>query len=228
MNTILVIVAHPDDEVLGMGGTISKLTANNKQVHVLFMSEGVTARDDLFDPIARESDIKNRMKMSENAANILKISSLKYLHIKDNRMDGVEFLDIVKKIESVIDAIKPDCIFTHSENDLNIDHKITNKAVITATRPLPGFGVKEIYTFEVLSSSEWGFSENNHIFLPRYFVDISLFIEGKVEAINCYSEEMREYPHSRSVESIIAQSNIRGSQIGVQNAEAFGIVRILQ
>jgi LmbE family N-acetylglucosaminyl deacetylase len=228
MNNVLVIAAHPDDEVLGMGGTISKLTANNKKVHVLFMSEGVTARDNLFDPIARESDIKDRIKMSERSAKILRVSSLEYLNLKDNRMDGIELLDIVKKIEGIIKKIEPDCIFTHSENDLNIDHQITNKAVITATRPLSECKVKEIYTFEILSSSEWGFSENNHLFSPKYFVDISSFIEDKIKAINCYSEEMREHPHPRSVESIMAQSSMRGSQIGVRNAEAFGIVRILQ
>ena len=142
------------------------------------------------------------------------------LNFPDNQLDDLPLLQVVQSLENLIDEIQPEIIYTHSPDDLNIDHQITFKATLTACRPIPKTSVLTMYAFEVLSSSEWNFG-HNHTFMPNHFVDITEFFEKKVEAIQCYEEELRPQPHARCIENVRSLAGFRGMSIGVQYAEAF-------
>ena len=218
---ILVVAAHPDDEVLGCGGTLNQ--NKNKIIQILFLSDGVSSRGE---------NLNNEIKSRKNSAIKFSktISKLKpiFLNFPDNSFDRVKFLDIVQEIEKVIQKFKPDTILTHSSSDLNIDHQITHKAVMTACRPQPNFCVKEIYSFETLSATHWQSPSMKNVFNPNYFVGVSDFMDKKIKALQCYDNEMREAPHARSYESVENLSKFRGSLVGVKNAEAFCVERIVE
>mgnify|MGYP006409935097 FL=1 len=215
---ILVVVAHPDDEVLGCAGTIARHVSDGDKVYVVFMSDGVTSRTGV-----ESNEVEVRKQAAKDASNILgMVQSPRFLGFPDNRMDTVALLDIVQTLEQVINEIEPEVVYTHHLGDLNIDHKITHQAVMTACRPQPGFCVREIYSFEVLSSTEWS---TNNPFIPNYFVDISDILELKISAIKAYNSELRLFPHARSIESIEALVKYRGASVGVHAAEAFRLER---
>ena len=216
---ILVVAAHPDDEVLGCGGTMARHASNGDKVHVLFMSAGVGSRENV-----KNDEINERRICAKQASKILGSQSPQFLNFPDNRMDSISLLDVVKSIELVIQEIGPDVVYTHHIGDLNIDHQITHKAVLTACRPQPESSVKEIYSFEVLSSTEWS---TNNPFIPNYFVDISDTLELKVSAIKAYNSELRTFPHARSIESIKALAKYRGASMGIRAAEAFKVERLI-
>ncbi|MCH5337005.1 MAG: PIG-L family deacetylase [Campylobacter sp.] len=140
----------------------------------------------------------------------------------DNRFDQVDLLDIIKSIEKIKKFLKPRIIFTHFEKDLNIDHQLTYQAVITATRPLENESVKQIYSFEVLSSTEWNYPTS---FSPNVFFDISETLEDKIKAMECYKSELCEFPHPRSLEGIRLNAKYQGMRVGLKYAEAFKLVR---
>jgi len=140
-------------------------------------------------------------------------------------MDTVGFLEIVKAIEAAVKRLKPNVIYTHHANDLNIDHAIVHRAVLTACRPLPGSSVRSIYAFETLSSTEWEPAGLGRQFQPTRFVDISNSLDAKMGAMRAYGEEMRPFPHPRSPEAIEALARFRGAQSGLLAAEAFVVVR---
>jgi LmbE family N-acetylglucosaminyl deacetylase len=142
-------------------------------------------------------------------------------------MDTIPFLDIVQSLEKLIDTIKPSIVFTHHSGDLNIDHRLTHDAVLTACRPTPSSCVREIYSFEVLSSTEWGVF-NDNFFIPTKFVDIVDTFDQKMQALHSYNEEMREFPHSRSFESVESLAKLRGSSVGIELAECFQTIRIIE
>jgi LmbE family N-acetylglucosaminyl deacetylase len=217
---ILVVAAHPDDEVLGCSGTIACHVSDGDKVYVVFMSDGVTSRTGV-----ESNEVEVRKQAAKDAGNILGIvQSPRFLGFPDNRMDTVALLDIVQTLEQVINEIEPEVVYTHHLGDLNIDHKITHQAVMTACRPQPEFCVREIYSFEVLSSTEWS---TNNPFIPNYFVDISDTLELKVSAIKAYSSELRTFPHARSIESIKALAKYRGASMGIRAAEAFKVERLI-
>ncbi len=218
---ILVVAAHPDDEVLGCGGTIAKHVLNKDLVHIIFMSDGVSSRKNY-----SKSNLRSRLKASKLAQSILGISSANYFNFPDNKMDSIPLLNIVQKLETVIKKFKPEIIYTHHYNDLNVDHKITHTSVITACRPQPKFSVREIYGFEVLSSTEWS-PVNKHQFKPNFFVDITKQIATKMKALKAYKKEMRAKPHSRSIKHVEVIAQHRGYSVGVDMAEAFEVYRIV-
>jgi N-acetylglucosamine malate deacetylase 1 len=218
---ILVVAAHTDDEALGCSGTIAKHVKNGDSVYLLFMTDGTGSR------LTGDNDAQLRLKISHRAANIMGVTSIENFDFPDNQMDTLPLLDIVKKIEYKIDEVQPNVIYTHYISDLNIDHQITHKAVMTACRPQPGFCVKEIYMFEVLSSTEWQVS-NVTSFCPNIFVDITDFISIKERTLSEYSNEMRETPHTRSIDNSIRLSALRGNSIGVEYAEAFMVKRLIK
>lgn len=217
-NIVLVVAAHSDDEALGCSGTMAKHVAVGDQVHVLFMTDGVGSRKGL------KSEAHDRLSSAEKAAKILGVISMQNLNFPDNKMDTVSLLDVTQAVESKITEIQPTIIYTHHVGDLNIDHQITHKAVMTACRPQPGFCVKEIYTFEVLSSTEWQ-TPGLMPFIPNVFVDISAHIDIKREVLKAYSEEMCESPHSRNAGNVIDHASVRGCAVGIEYVEAFVSVR---
>ena len=221
MTSILIIVAHTDDEALGCSGTIAKHVAKGDAVHLLFMTDGVASR------VGSKNNAEERLTAAQDAAQILGVSSFTSLNFPDNKMDSISLLDVVKKIEDKISQLQPEVIYTLHIGDLNIDHQITHKAVITACRPQPDFCVKEIYAFEVLSSTEWQ-TPGVRPFNPNVFVDITDYIEIKKQVLKVYSEEMRQPPHSRSIDNALRLNALRGNSVGVDYAEAFISIRILR
>ena len=216
--TILVISAHSDDEVLGCGGVIARHVAEGDNVHLLFMTDGVASR-------LESGDGKNRLTYAQDVSKILKVDSFTNLNFPDNQMDSIPLLGIVKEVENKITELQPEIIYTHHIGDLNIDHQITHKAVITACRPQPDFCVKEIYAFEVLSSTEWQ-TPGVESFNPNVFVDITDYIDIKKQVLEVYSEEMRQPPHSRSIDNALRLNALRGNSVGVDYAEAFELIRM--
>ena len=216
--TVLVIAAHPDDEVLGVGATIARHAAEGDKVHVLIMAEGATSRGDNADAV-----IALRAAAAA-AASALGAEAPQFAGFPDNRMDGLDLLDIIKNIEAEIDAIRPDIVYTHHGGDLNIDHRLTHQAVLTACRPMPGTCVRAIYTFETPSSTEWASTALGETFKPTRFVDVTEYMEMKHKGLASYASEMRPFPHARSHEALDALAVLRGSQSGIDRAEAFQTV----
>ena len=217
--TVLVVAAHSDDEALGCSGTISKHIEQGDSVHLLFMTDGVASRS------AKVNNKKKRLTAAQGVAEILGVDTLTNLNFPDNRMDSIPLLDVVKEVENKITELQPEIIYTHHIGDLNIDHQITHKAVITACRPQPDFCVKEIYAFEVLSSTEWQ-TPGVESFNPNVFVDITDYIDIKKQVLEVYSEEMRQPPHSRSIDNALRLNALRGNSVGIDYAEAFELVRM--
>ena len=221
----LIIAAHPDDEVLGCGGSMAKWSNNGHEVHVLIMAEGATSRDSNRNRENRKDDLSELEKSAKEASKVLGIKSIELMDYPDNRMDSVDLLDVVKIIESYIEKIKPDVVVTHHSGDLNIDHQIVNKAVMTACRPQPENTVKRILSFEVPSSTEWQSTTINNSFIPNWFEDISDTLNLKLKALEAYKSEMREWPHARSIKAIEHLAKWRGATVGFEAAEAFMLIR---
>jgi LmbE family N-acetylglucosaminyl deacetylase len=221
---VLVVAAHPDDEILGCGGTMAAHAANGDQVYTLIVAEGATARDDKRDPTLRNHELDELKSAARRAADVLGTAPPMFLGLPDNRLDEMALLDVIKPIEAAVHEICPAIVYTHFENDLNIDHRVVCQAVLTACRPQPGDCVRAIYSFEVASSTEWSFSQGAS-FRPARFVDISATLGRKLDALKCYASEMRPFPHARSIEGLEHQARLRGASIGRQAAEAFVVVR---
>ena len=220
---ILVVAAHPDDEALGCGGTIAWHVAKGDKVFVVFMADGVSSRGSQIGSVEHQE--RNHAALS--SCEILGTQAPIFLGLPDNRMDSLALLDIVQPLESVINKIKPTTIYTHHFGDLNADHRITHQAVMTACRPQGDDSVKTILSFEVSSSTEWQTPSCGQVFEPNWFVDIKNTLGNKLKALSAYKEEMREYPHARSMKNIVNTSMVRGATVGMENAEAFVLVRNL-
>lgn len=224
---VLVVAAHPDDEILGCGGSILRHVAAGDTVHVLIMAEGITSREDSRDVEKHTDELSMLHSASYQVAQFVGVEQIKLHGFPDNRMDTVSLLDVVKKIELEIKIFRPDIVYTHHAGDVNIDHVITHKAVVTACRPIADTSVKTILFFETLSSTEWQIASNETIFLPDYFVDIEKYLQKKIKALSFYQSEMRLFPHSRSYEGVEILAKWRGMQSGLHYAEAFSTGRII-
>ena len=219
---ILVIAAHPDDDALGCGGTIAKLSKEKSDVFVVYFTDGVSARSN---NKSNKKEVLGRRENSIKAAKILGIKKCFFFSYPDNKLDKTPLLEITQKIEKIIKDTNPEIVITHSEHDLNIDHHIVNRAVITATRPKPKSKIKKILLFETLSSSEWKFSNKKNFFNPNYFVDISKTINKKISALKCYKKEIMKWPHPRSVKGVRNLAMYRGQNVGLKYVEAFYLLR---
>ena len=220
--TVLVIAAHADDEVLGCGGAILKHVKAGDSVHLILCADGVSSRPD-----SRDLDLQNRLSAAKKAHSILGIEDVHYLNFPDNRMDSLGLLDMIQIIEPIVQKIEPSHIYTHSHTDLNVDHRRTHEIVMTICRPQPESLIKEIYGFEVLSSTEWGIDQGSR-FDPNLFIDISAELSKKLLALEAYGDEMRTPPHSRSIDHAEILARHRGFSVGLSAAEAFSIYRIIR
>jgi len=221
-NKVLIVAAHSDDEVLGCGGTIAKLAKQGNEVAVIFMTNGVSSRNEKDELIK----IQERKLHSEHAAKILGISQITPFDYPDNCMDTVPLLHVIQSIEDEIRKFQPEIVLTHFVNDLNIDHATVARATLTATRPLTGSSVKKVLGFEVNSSTEWAIDAPH--FKPNYFMNISETFNLKIDAMRAYDCELRASPHPRSLEGIEALASLRGNASGYRYAEAFKIYRLME
>lgn len=221
---VLVVAAHPDDEVLGCGGAIARHVAHGDRVNVVFYTNGVGARYRQGDSSCIEEGARRR-DSALAAARILGAEAPITLNFPDNRLDSVDLLDLVQALESVARPILPQLIYTHWAGDLNIDHRRVYQSVITAFRPLPGSSLKRIRCFEVPSSTEWSDTALMPAFVPNSYLDVAEYLETKFRAIDAYEQEMRAFPHPRSRKAIEALAMLRGAQSGLNAAEGFVQVR---
>jgi len=220
---VLVVAAHPDDEVLGCGGTIARLVQADNAVSVLILGEGATSRHGQRDAAPTGATERLRAQSREACA---KLSVLDVTHagLPDNRFDTLPLLDIVKRIETEIERVDPVLLYTHHGGDLNIDHAITFRAALTAARPVPGSTLREVRAFEVPSSTEWAFGRFETVFRPNVFVNIADTLDTKLAAMAVYASESRPFPHPRSPEALRAAAHRWGAVAGLAAAEAFEIV----
>lgn len=225
MKKILAVVAHPDDEVLGCGATLARLIKEGYEANTLILGEGVTSRDKKRDTKNRNKEILALKEQAKKANKILGIKEVFFYDLPDNRFDTLPLIEIIKAIEEVKFKVKPDIIFTHYGKDLNIDHQITYNAVITATRPIKGETVKEIYSFEIPSSTEWNCPLS---FNPNIFFDVTETIDIKLKALQVYISEIRDFTHPRSEEFIRLNSKLWGVKTGLTNVEVFQSIRIIR
>jgi LmbE family N-acetylglucosaminyl deacetylase len=224
---VLVIAAHPDDEVLGCGATAARLAQEHHEVHFAILGEGITSRH-AHRSDADASQLASLHKQAQAAAAKLGAKSLVLHQLPDNRLDTVPLLEVVKVVEELLDRMKPEVIYTHHPGDLNVDHGVIHRAVLTATRPVAGQPVREIYAFEVPSSTDWAFGNLQPQFRPNVFVDVAATLEAKIAAMACYQTESREFPHPRSPEALRAVATRWGSVVGCAAAEAFELVRSIR
>ncbi len=222
---VLVVAAHPDDEVLGVGGTILSHSKHGDIIHIMIMAEGITSRSEKRDVEGSRNELVELHAKCEKVSEALGAEKLIMCKFPDNRMDGVELLDVVKEIEKEVDSFEPDIVYTHHAGDVNVDHAITHNAVITACRSMPGCSVKTILFFETLSSTEWQIQTSDKIFYPNWFIDVSDTFEQKQKVLHLYESEMREFPHTRSYMAVENLAHLRGCTIGAEYAEAFMLGR---
>ena len=224
---VLVVAAHPDDEVLGCGGTISRHADFGDQVQVLVVAEGATSRHQDRDRVQVVDELSALAQGAQMAGSILGAAGVELLDLPDNRLDSLDRLDLIKRIEERVDHHNPSCVYVHHAGDVNVDHRRLHEAVVTACRPSPGHVVKRLLSFEVASSTEWQVPGSAPAFQPNWFVDISTQWERKREALEAYASEMRSWPHARSLEAVEHLARWRGAQVGVEAAEAFCLLRQL-
>jgi LmbE family N-acetylglucosaminyl deacetylase len=222
--TILVVAAHPDDEVLGCGGTIARLAKEGHDVYIAILGEGITSRYERREQADRGM-VEALHARSREVADLLGAKDLFVYDLPDNRFDTVPLLDVVKVIEGLVKRFQPQVIYTHHGGDLNIDHVVVHRAVLTATRPIQGQSVLDVYAFEVPSSTEWSFQQFMPSFRPNVFVDITHTLDIKVQAMSLYDTEVRLFPHPRSPEAIRAIARQWGTVVGCEAAEPFELIR---
>ena len=220
----LIIAAHPDDEVLGCGGSIAKWTNQGHEVKIIIIAEGLTSRSESRNLEIYKEKLVDLHNTSFQAANLLGAST-ELLSLPDNRLDSLDLLDIIKLVEKKINEYTPDIIVTHHIGDLNIDHRLIHESVLTACRPQPDHKVKRLMSFEVPSSTEWQSSSDSRHFVPNWFENIDSTILLKIKALEIYKSEMRDWPHARSIDGVRSLAMWRGASIGCEYAEAFMLVR---
>ena len=224
----LVVAAHPDDELLGCGGTIARMADEGWDVHVLILAEGATSRDARRDRAGKADELSALETCAREASRILGARSVRVHDFPDNRMDGVDLLDVIKVIEAAVARHRPQRVLTHHAADVNVDHGVLHDAVLAACRPQPGNGVRELLYFEVASSTEWRGAHSGQAFTPSLYVDISTTLDRKLRALQAYASEMRSFPHARSVQALEHLARWRGASVGCEAAEAFEIGRRIE
>lgn len=223
MKKVLVVAAHPDDELLGVGGTIRKLANQGVECRAVIIGEGITSRADK----RLEADfdeLKELQKDARLAAEKVGYKSIDFCELPDNRLDSMDLLDVIKVVTKYLEMYQPDTVFTHHHGDLNIDHRIVCEAVLTACRPVGNYFVERIYSYETASSTEWNYTYGEP-FNPTVYFDVTDTVEAKIEGMACYRSESAEYPHPRSAKALRALASYRGCNVGVDMAEAFMALR---
>jgi LmbE family N-acetylglucosaminyl deacetylase len=220
-NRILVVAAHPDDETYGLGGTIARHVRQSDSVHVLILTDGVTARHNVTDP----------QKTAARAACEILGADVSFAGLPDQRLDGMPLLETIRPIYDLVKELRPQIVYTHHRGDVNQDHRAVFEATLVAVRPFGDNPVRQVFSYEVASSTEWGPPFAEWTFLPNVFVDINATLDTKLMAVEAYRQtyqsEVKPFPHPRSPEAVRTFARQRGITAGMQAAEAFILVRQL-
>tara|TARA_B100000676_G_scaffold261815_1_gene272444 strand:- start:79 stop:789 length:711 start_codon:yes stop_codon:yes gene_type:complete len=233
---ILIFAAHPDDEVLGMGGTMKKLSKSGNDLKIIFMSTGILSRRNIesqrFSQVftdewmeKNEKKIKSLRHDAKKSGKILGVDKIEFMDFPDNEMDVISTLVVAKNIENSIKEFKPNIVYTTPQDDVNVDHKKVFEATLVATRPKKNSLPEQVISYEIPSSSEWFFPKQ---FSPNIFENIEKEFPSKIRAIKCYKNELMEYPHPRSTEALEMIAKRWGTVAGFNFAEAFSLVRNLK
>ena len=226
----MIVVAHPDDEVLGMGGSIHRLVHEYQcHIEVVILGEGITSRSKKREAKRWQSELSEHQSHIETARQVLGYHSYRSYQFPDNRFDGVELLDLIKVVETEKERINPGIIFTHHGGDTNIDHRRTFEAVLTAIRPMEGEQVRSLFCFEIPSSTEWQAFHAPMPWQPNVYLGISEEnVQAKIQAMEAYTFERRPFPHPRSPEALETLARRHGISVGTAFAEAFLLVRHIE
>ncbi len=214
---ILVTCAHPDDETLGMGGTMALHSKKKDKILVLFFATGQFGRDNT------PNGISKRRQQSKKACSILGVKNLKFFNYDDQKLDTIPVVELSTKIEAAMKTWNPTRVYTHHWGDLNQDHRKVFEATLIAARPTPSSKIKQLICYETPSSTDWGGIKDK--FKPNLFINVSSVLEKKIRAFQEYKKEIHPYPHPRSKIALISRAQYWGSSVGVKHAEAFEIVR---
>jgi N-acetylglucosamine malate deacetylase 1 len=214
---ILVIGAHPDDETMGVGGTIAKMVVDRFHTELCIVTSG-------YEPLITKKEFDLRRKEAMVASKILGFDKVHFLELPAVKLDTVPKTQINGSLADIIEKTKPDTIFTTSVTDINMDHRIVYEATMVAARPRPGISVKKLLSYELPSSTEWGELMLGTPFIPNTFVDITDTLDKKLDAMKAYRLEIKNYPHPRSLKNIESLARIRGTTVGFEAAEAFRLI----
>ena len=215
---ILVIAPHPDDEVLGCGGVIARHASRGDQVFVLVVTRGIP---ELFPP----DEIERTRNELRAAHMVLGVAEVEFLDFPAPQLDVVPCHEVADEIRRVIGSVQPTVLYLPHGGDIHADHRAVYNASMVAARPTHSPCVRRVLCYETLSETEWASPGINDVFIPTVYVDISRWIERKLEAVACYQTQLREPPHPRSLVCVEALARWRGGTAGVQAAEAFMLVR---
>ena len=221
----MVLVAHPDDEVIGCGGSLLALHRDDHITTVTLTDGETTDSADLTTPVQQLSEA--RRAMAQAAAQVLNVQETLFLGMPDQRLDQFPLLELVRTVQPIVDRLRPEVMYIHSQADLNRDHRIAGEIGLVLSRPVPGSPVEEVYAFEI-SGSAWGFEQWDRTFTPCFFVDVKSTLELKLKAMSNYRSELRSPPHPRSLDMLRAASAYWGSKCGSHAAEAFELVRAIR
>ncbi len=223
--SVLCVAAHPDDEVLGAGGTLARHAADGEDVHVCILSDGVTSRYD--DPESATEEIQQRRNRARRACETLG-ATVSLHEYPDNQFDTVALLNLVQTVEAEIAEHEPRVVYTHHYGDLNVDHELACRATVTATRPLADSSVERVLAFETLSATEWSVPSPENAFQPQEFVNVDGYLSTKLDALAVYERELREPPHPRTPETVEQNARVWGAKAGVPAAEPFEVLRAVR
>jgi LmbE family N-acetylglucosaminyl deacetylase len=217
---VLCIGAHPDDEVLGVGGTLARHADAGGEVYVLIFSEGEEAKVEAARSVTR-------VESALAAAAVLGVRDVSFFDFPDQKLDVVPFIDVIKPIEAALQRLRPEVVYTHHGGDANTDHQLIFKATYAACRPMTRIAapVERLLTFETPSSTDQAPQIGEYIFGPNAFVDVEPVWEKKLRALACYGSELVDGVHPRSYDYVDALARMRGGYAGMRYAEAFSVVR---
>jgi len=215
---ILVIAPHPDDEVLGCGGSIARFAQEGKEVHVVIATKGC-------EPLYSKKYVAQGRNEAKNAHLLLGVTKTHFLDFPAAELDTVKHREINEAMGDLLYKIKPDTIFVPFVGDIHLDHKLTFLSAMVASRPAAKHKVKYVYAYETLSETNWGAPYISPAFTPNVFIDIAKYLDKKLEAFACYENQVKEFPHERSIKNLENLARLRGAQAGCDAAEAFVLIR---
>jgi len=213
LKRVLVIAAHPDDELLGCGGTVALHAENGDEVTSVIVCEGESLRYGE-DGVGQKDHI-------QAAGQVLGVKEVRTLKFPDQKLDTFTLTDIITPLEQVVEDVRPDVVYTQYGGDINRDHELLFKAMLVATRPMEEY-IEAIFAFDTASSTEWAYPRT---FVPDTWVDISTTVQKKLDAMACYESEVRDYPHPRSLQALSNRSAAWGNQCCLGHAEVYMTIR---